>query len=114
MYVGVLEPVTKLSGKFENFLVSYCPCTCADNFAQREPGIISGVLYLEFLMNKATAKHFFLLVPLLVPVNIIPQILHINSSNMNFIHRDIILYESFCYDLLEFRGNLKWNGDQAF
>ena len=107
MYVGVLEPVTKLSGKFESILVSSCPRNCADKFAQREPWISSGVLYLEFLVNKATAKHIFLLVPLLVLVNIIPQILHINSSNINFIHRDIILCDSFCYYFLEFRGSLK-------
>lgn len=107
MYVGVLQPVTTLSGKSESFLVSSCSPNYADNLAQREPGIISGALYLEFLVNKTTVKHIFLLVPLLVPVNIIPQILHIHSSNMNLIHRDIILCESFCYYFPEFRGNLK-------
>lgn len=107
--MGVLEPVTELSGKFESFLVSTCPRNYADKFAQREPGINSRDPYLEFLVNKATVKHIFLLVPLLVPVNIIPHIHHItrNSSNMNFIHRDIILCESFCYYIPEFRGNLK-------
>jgi hypothetical protein len=52
MYVGVLASVTKLSDKSESFLVSSCSLNYTDDFAKLEPGINSGALYLEFVLDK--------------------------------------------------------------
>ena len=54
---GFKELIT-LSGKSESFWVCSCSRNYGDKFAQREPGINSGALYLEFLVKSYSKAHF--------------------------------------------------------